>query len=420
MIRRFVASSVLLLFVSISFSGCTKASFPEDYTINAIIDMCKKEYNVKVKAKVVGETLGVYIPLGSLLANDMSFKEDALTILQDVSLSVRRVCLSTDANYNYFTVIGADRAMNIEFVMSHNTYDLRQIMLGNISRGDYVKRMTYQIRYDMQAFGDQRIKNFFIDMSSARIEKIISNNFYPGITLKDISSTFFLSLLELSMKDKIQFKVTYLNSMPINKDEILYYCTVTETYEPKPEYAADMFTHPSGFVHHYLFVVTGKDAVVGIKKIFPLNAVSVSGTESVAFPEEYAQYDNVAEWDKNNFYIRDISKPYFLANQIAQRIRNRVTEEGVVSLESIDGSYVNLDPQSEKEEDLELVLKVKDKGEITKDMTRKVLRTFIDVSITVYKQVCKDYKFHDFKKITIFDANNKVLFTIDKVMLKTK
>jgi len=404
-------------------AGCEKPSYPRERVIKAVKDMCMNEYKVKVKAKVVGGTFGVYIPMGSLLTSSLNFKEDALEILQDVSTSVRRVCLSTDANFDFFTVIGADRSTNIEFVMTHNNLDLRQVMLGNISRGDYIQRMVLRIRYDLQALGERRVRNFFNDLASARIEKIISGNFYPGVTLKDISSTFFLSLLELSMKDKIDYKILECKSLPISADDVLFFCKVRETYEPKPGYSAGTFTTPSGFEHQYLFVVTGKDLLVGIKKVFPLNSIDRADKTVVRFPKEYAQYQDVSAWDDDNFYIEDVKLAWFIAAQIAQRIKNKINEnaemKGKLSLETVDGDCIALGEKGQSAKDYELILKVKDKGALKLDVTKVLPKRFIDISLRVFKDVCRDYKFHDFKKITIFDAENRPLFSIEKAMLKT-
>lgn len=361
--------------------------------------------------------------MGSLLTTSLNFKEDALEILQDVSTSVRRVCLSTDANFDFFTVIGADRSTNIEFVMTHNNFDLRQVMLGNISRGDYIQRMVLRIRYDMQALGERRIKNFFKDFASARIEKIISGNFYPGVTLKDISSTFFLSLLELSMKENIDYKVVACKSLPVSADDVLFYCKVKETYTPKPGYSAGTFTTPSGFEHEYLFVVTGKDYLVGIKKVIPLNSIDRANKSVIRFPKEFAQYEDVSKWDEINFYIEDVKLPWFIAAQIAQRIKNKINEnaemKGKLSLETVDGDCVALGESGKSAKDYELILKVKDKGSIKRDTSKAMPKQFVNIALRMFKDVCRDYKFHDFKKITIFDSENKLLFSIDKTMLKT-
>jgi len=410
-------------FIAAVLAGCEKPSFPRERVIKAVKDMCMHEYKVKVKARIVGGTLGVYIPMGSLLTGSLSFKEDALEILQDVSTSVRRVCLSTDANFDFFTVIGADRSTNIEFVMTHNNLDLRMVMLGNISRGDYVQRMVLRIRYDMLALGERRVRSFFKDLSSARIEKIISGNFYPGVTLKDISSTFFLSLLELSMKSNIDYKILELKSLPINADDVLFYCKARETYEPNPGYAAGTFTTPSGFVHEYLIVVTGKDYLVGIKKIYPLNSIDRVDKNVVRFPKEYAQYEDVAAWDEANFYIEDVKLPWFLAAQIAQRIKNKINEDAdlktKLALETVDGDCIALGDAGNSAKDYELILRLKDKGSIKKDTTKAIPKQLVNISLRIFKDVCRDYKFYDFKKITIIDAEDKLLFNIDKTMLKT-
>ena len=253
---------------------------------------------------------------------------------------------------------------------------------------------------------------------------IISNNFSQGTTLKDISSSFFLSLLELGMKSDIAFKIEQLKFMPVTADEGLFHVKVQETYSPKQGYEANSFSFPSGYQYEYLFLVGCKDFIPGIKKIIPLNSVDSVRKDKVKFPAEFTRYENVAAWEEDNFYLEEVTMPEFLANQIAQRIKNKLNADAstkaLFNIESIEGNYSFL-KRSEiqapeippKKPDYELVLRFKKKGSLQEEGFKPVPKQLLRISLDVIKEVCKNYRYEDFSKIRMLDANNDELFSIE-------
>ncbi len=407
-------------------AGCGKVSFPKEKVLQHLEDICQKEYNIKVDAKISGSNLGVHIDFPSLFGDNFDFKESALDTLEDVLTSVRRVCLSTDSNFEFYTVVGSDLNNGVQLVMTRNILDLKQVMFGNIGRNDYAQRMMLKVRPDVNILGERKLRKFFTDMATGKIERIIGNNFAPGTTLRDISSSFFLSLLELGMKKDVHFKIEEMRFLPVNPEEGLFYCKVQEDYKPKEGYENNTFSFAPGYAYEYLFFVTCKDFVPSIKKIIPLNSVDSVNKAKAKFPEEFSRYENVENWLPEDFYLEEVTMPEFLANQIAQRIRAKINADDAMkdslNIENVEGNYGSLRDREKEitgaeiiaaKRELELVLKFKKKGAIQDDALKPLPKKLVDISLDTIKEVCKSYRFDDFARIRLLDSDNEELFRAD-------
>ncbi len=423
-----VWTCVALLFFAV-LSGCGRVTYPKEGLIQALVEICQKEYNLKVKAKITGSNLGVHINFASLFGDNFDFKEDALSVLEDVLTSVRRVCLSTDSNFEFYTVVGSDRNNGVELVMTRNIVDLKQVMYGNIGRNDYAQRMMLKVRPDVGLLGERKLRKFFGDMATGRIERIISNNFAQGTTLKDISSSFFMSLLELGMKSDIGFKILDLKYTPVSPEEGLFYAKVQESYKPKVSYENNAFSFPSGYPYEYLFLVTCKDFIPGIKKIIPLNSVDSMRKDKMKFPTEFARYQNVDAWEGDNFYLEEVSMPEFLAHQIAQRIKAKINADKSVKellkIDSVEGNYSSLKPTKmmggeevkPPKQHLELVLRFKRKGVLQSEGPSPVSKELVNISLDVIKEVCQSYRYEDFSRIKLLGSDNEELMSVDRGLI---
>ncbi len=428
---KLLSFGLLPVLCAMAFSGCDKVTFPKEKVISSVVNMCQQEYNVKVKARIVGSNLGVHIDFASLFGDNFDFKEAAMETLEDVLTSIRRIVLSTDSNFEFYTVVGSDQNNGVELVMTRNLMDLKLVMYGNIGRADYSQRMMLKVRPDVNLLGERKLRKFFADMATGKIERIIGGNFAQGTTLKDISSTFFLSLLELGMKQDVVFKILSTKFTPISADEGLFYAKVKETYVPKVGYETNTFSFPSGYDYEYLFLVNCKDFIPGIKKIIPLNGPDSVRNGPIKFPEEFARYANLSHWEDDNFFLEEVSMPEFLSHQIAQRIRAKINADSaikdVLKIESVDGNYTTTKRKGlsgaeispSKHQDFELVLKFKKKGALQTERMKTVPKELVNISLDVVKEVCKNYKFENFSKVKLLGSDNEELFSVDRGLMKT-
>jgi len=136
---------ILLIFM---ISGC-KPTYPKTKVSDSIIKLCRDEYNAEVKVNTVGKTLGIYMPLDNLLDSSLQPSEESFKKLGNVLQVLSRVALSTDADLEFITLVARDSMISgFELVLIRYVEDIKRFMVGDISQGEYMKRMLFETRFD--------------------------------------------------------------------------------------------------------------------------------------------------------------------------------------------------------------------------------------------------------------------------------
>ncbi|MFH1259369.1 MAG: hypothetical protein ABII74_06125 [Elusimicrobiota bacterium] len=137
----------LLLIGSIAFfTGC-KATYSKDVVPESIINICRKEYQLEVKVKIIGKTVGVYAEINDLLDVALGLSSKAAEKLSDILSSISRVTLSTDADLDFFVLSARDPKINgVQIVVSRCITDTKRLMTGDISHNEYFQRMDIDIQ----------------------------------------------------------------------------------------------------------------------------------------------------------------------------------------------------------------------------------------------------------------------------------
>ncbi len=177
MTRRSVLCS--LFSVLCLFSGCGP-TYPKERIKESIVDICKKEYKIDVKASTAGKTIGIYLPLPNLIDFTFAITKDASDKINDVLLSVTRVALSTDARYDFYCVIAHDvRIPEIQVVIIKSVDDVKRFFLQDISRGEYSKRMIIDMRVSPQAEKERTIRDILGKMKlDEKTQEDVMNDFF--------------------------------------------------------------------------------------------------------------------------------------------------------------------------------------------------------------------------------------------------
>lgn len=145
----------------ITMTGCGP-TYPKAKFDESIIKICKKEYGLDVKVALISKTIAIYLPLENLIDFTFSVTKSAGEKINDVILSVSRVALSSDAEYDFYTVIAHDiRIPEIQIVIVKSVDDVKRFLLNDISRSEYAKRMIVDIRLSPQAQKERAIKEIF-------------------------------------------------------------------------------------------------------------------------------------------------------------------------------------------------------------------------------------------------------------------
>ncbi|MBA7505768.1 hypothetical protein ES706_04445 [subsurface metagenome] len=143
--KRIFPFLILLMFMS---SGC-KPTYPKTKVSDSIIKLCRDEYNTEVKLKTAGKTLGVYMPIDNLLDSSLQPSEESFEKLGNVLHVLSRVALSTNADLEFITLVASDSKISgFELVLTRYVKDIKRFMVGDISRGEYMKRMLFETKVD--------------------------------------------------------------------------------------------------------------------------------------------------------------------------------------------------------------------------------------------------------------------------------
>lgn len=195
-----VTGTLLFFFVT----GCGP-TFPKEKFKESIIDLCKREYKLDVKVETIGKTIAIYLPLSDLIDFNFSVTKSAGEKINDVILSVSRVALSSNAEYDFYCIIAHDvRMPEIQIIIIKSVDDVKRFLLNDISRSDYSKRMLIDIRMSPQAQKERSVKEIFekIAVDKKTQEQVMSDFFRSEPTaLADIgywNNRFYIKDVTLS------------------------------------------------------------------------------------------------------------------------------------------------------------------------------------------------------------------------------
>jgi len=161
-------SFLLFIVYCLSFTvltGCT-ATYPKEKIKESVVNICKKEYGVDVKAEIEGKTMAIYLQLSDLMDFSFNLTKQASDKINDVIFTAARVALSTDAKIDFYCVIAHDVKMpELQVIIIKGVDDIKRLFANDISRGEYLKRMLIDLRWSPQARKEQAIKEIFSRMN---------------------------------------------------------------------------------------------------------------------------------------------------------------------------------------------------------------------------------------------------------------
>jgi len=156
-----------------ALSGCAP-TYPKDKIDEAIVDLCKREYNLDVDTKIKGKTIGVYLPVDNLFDVVFNLDQKASKKINDVILGVSRVTLSTDAKFDFYVVVAQDpKVPEVEIVYIRYVHDVKRFLLGDISRGEYAKKALIAIKTPPQAERERILRELFSKLNIDDADEMI-------------------------------------------------------------------------------------------------------------------------------------------------------------------------------------------------------------------------------------------------------
>jgi hypothetical protein len=343
-----------LLTISLSFFlttfifGCSEPTYPKDKIVPSIKEICKKEYKIDdVEVKIVGNTVGVYLPLEKLfeanfknlfqsgkvadLESLLRIHPEALDKIENVLNSLTRVIVSASKDVDFFVMKAVDtQVTGFQWTIIGNTNDIKRVNLMDISRSEYRKRRVEDLKINNTILWKKTVEELFSQIGKAGEQTLLNNFFITGITEDNISKLLLADLQEAAFKDHLEYKILKVKSRPNPPNQALVYIQVEETYVPKPGSEQTAFKIPSNSQLEYLFVLTVEKGDFRILRVIPFTYLSENGKlTTIQLPEPYSAFQDVSHWP-DEFQLNEIKMDSFLAEQLTFRVnRELVTDERI-------------------------------------------------------------------------------------------
>ncbi|MCM8811458.1 MAG: hypothetical protein NC910_00170 [Candidatus Omnitrophica bacterium] len=356
--RSFLLSVTLLSCTLLTSCG---PSYPKERVAQSVVDLCKREYNLDVMCQVQQTTIGVQIVIPGIIAelmkqsagsgpelppplvmegeyrdNDFNFQFQAkgtfvragkekereesrpsrdreeskeLKALNNVSMVINRVALSTDAKLEFYLLVVRDPLSHLDLIFSGHLGDLKQVQYWAISRGELQKRSRVSMRPPPEEVAAQTVADFLNDLSQETLLQLLER--YAAF------STRFGELLPKILQMAVEFqgaqRLLLTEKWPVRQispDEVLVYVTL----EPVRKPGAILFT---------VQIREGRGYLAGLDRL-----------ESGQVPYPYTAFGPPEKWHEA-FFLEPIDLAQFLSDQIAKRVLSEfrpyselVTKEG--------------------------------------------------------------------------------------------
>ncbi|MBI3318766.1 MAG: hypothetical protein HYZ90_06490 [Candidatus Omnitrophica bacterium] len=335
----------LFLLVALFGVSCGRITYPKERLAESLIELCKREYQIDVKAQLKQTTIGVFVVVPGLVEELMrraaeasraegpspvavdgdymdkkfrfqflargpfarvdSNRQNALprrpperkrskpmTVLDNVSNAIRRVALSTDAPIEFYTLIARDPGpTHFDIIFSGHLFDLKRVLYYDISIGELERRSRAGARPHPEALARQTVSAFLRDLSRRPLPQILSRYAAPSKRYGDLLP----GVLELAVDLESRRGVLHPEEWPTlqtEREEVLVLL-------------------PAG---------SGKDWLISVSLGEPnATLLEITRWDPLRLPERYGSLPPSEKWN-DSFYLEPLSLPQFLTEQIARRV----------------------------------------------------------------------------------------------------
>lgn len=410
------------IFAMSGMCGCEIPTYPKENLEKRVKDLVEKEYGHKVKVKVVGKTFGIYLPLSQIQTYDQSITESFEKKSQNIFLTAIRVCLSTDADIDYFVTIYTDKSKGSEYWMVRSVEDSKRLLLGTISRNDYYERTVYKAMYSMPYLAEKIVRAMLQDIPVKHSGA--SLYFLPGDEFNN--SFWFRYLMESELKDDIKYSVIDLKAKQLSALETLVYVKARETFIPKAGYEQYPFSFPSGTVHEWMFELRAIFSIIPmIVKSYVYKDVVNGRVITPAMIPPFSEHSDVSLWE-DDFYMTDMTRTEFIINQVSSKLNKKIREaedpdtkpreddferlEPPIEVAVIEAQFVDGDNEyTGSSKSFQLIYRFKE-GIANPELTDQIR----DYSLKIFKRVLKKYDYTDYNELLLLSGDGRLLNSFDK------
>lgn len=413
------------LLLLVFLAGCSQKSYPADRIKEALSDICRKEYGIEeMDVKIVGNTIGVYLPLKKLFAAD--FKEaavtgkvrnletlfepspEALEKVEDVLFSISRVILSTDKPFEFYLLEATDvEKTGMQLVLTGYVNDIKRVRIWDISRNEYRKRVIHELRLNRAVLWHRPVHNFFKDLETLPADQLKEKYFHDGVS-EDILRNLFLNSLIGKPGAKRNWKVIDMRSVPVQRSEALVYAKV-RVEENAPKEPVEL---------QYLFLVSLNEEQARIVRIIPFQyRDETGGMQKIPFPKDLQIQENLDQWEQE-FPLAEVKLGVFLADQLTRRVQALVSGD-----ERIQNTFREIKLHFDYKEDkpkpyfsltLEASLKDFNNYNRTSLIFHEDMLYLLDVASREFVDVLRSYQFGNYEYLRLNVAQEASPWTLGR------
>lgn len=381
-----------LLAVFLSACGPT---YPKERLAESLVELCRREHGLEVKAQVVGTTLGVLVPIPGLMdelrkragsnalrppavqvqgdferrafdfqifargpfvrvdkreesASDKEEPAEPIKKLQRVSVGILRVALSTDAKLEFYRLIARDPGPDqMDLVFTGHITDSKRVQFYAIPVSELQTRSEIFVRIQPEAMATQTVQQFLIDLGRLPLPQLLSRHTAPSRRFGDLLPKVLVAAVALKGREKALLGGEW-RVRQVAGDTVLVYVPMAPVGEPDA----------------LLFTVELGETSAALADIELLESGRLPGRlQSLGSPETWT----------DSFHVEAISLPEFLTDQIAKRVL---------------AEFKPLDPEAEVD------------SAAPAGTTEEVTRVLAEKAA----YVVDSYEFTDFEKVAITDG----------------
>ncbi len=336
--------AALLLLLLCLLPSCGRVSYPRERVAESLVELCRKEYGLEVKAQLDGTTLGCMAPIPGLIEElrksagenplelpplliegryesesfdfrilkrtdftrvdpqekarrgERSPKEPAKPIkqLQQVSTAMHRVSLSTDAPLEFYRLIARDPVDHLDVIFSGHIMDSKRVQFYAISMGELQDRSEFAVRYQPEVIAQETVSSFLLDIRRRPLPQLLSRYTALSQRFGEMLPKFLAVAVEMKGSE-MWFAGQDWPVRQVDRTTALVHVSLSELGDP------------GGF----LFVVHVQDNAGAF-----LDIQRLAGRD---LPEKWKDLGPPERW-ADYFYLEPMSLPIFLAEQVAKRV----------------------------------------------------------------------------------------------------
>lgn len=317
------------LAAAVTLAACGP-TYPQGRVAAAVVEICRREFQLAVQARIDGPTLAVLFEAHHLfegpaviapdtdlttLNQAVHFSAEGMEAFQHVSLAVRRVVISTDAPLQFYLIIIRDAdAGQVELRWLGHILDLKRLNAYDISQGDFLKyRAVIHFRAVPIVAAVRTVRQLYQDLQARAPVGTIARHFAPRADLRSLLPFLLRHVVPAAGPGDGIATLAEVTGRPLDDETVLVFARTlvpTDGVPPVREQAD-------------LFVVSVRDVRGTIERVIPLpmRQPPQPALGRWVAPAEFVQYGAPDRWAPEALFVEPMDLPTFLAEQMARRVR---------------------------------------------------------------------------------------------------